>query len=171
MTPISETLCSLILLRKIGKNGIYSLKFKNSKNTLAHLETFTECGGHSYLSFKKKFKSYKCLHGRQLDFEKSKTLNAYSSWQDYARTKISLPSERSKSELSFRQRKMSKSFSLRYEFSKLGVYLWFSRLWPYLRCPKDTQCATETSIYNYEGLKAANLCQNQLHENIQAGTK
>ena len=28
-----------------------------------------------------------------------------------------------------------------------------------------------TNQTNYEGLKAANLCQNQLHENIQAGTK
>ena len=44
--------------------------------------------------------------------KKNKTLNAYSSWQDYARTKIPLPSERSKSELSFRQRKMSKSFEI-----------------------------------------------------------
>ena len=37
VTPSSETWCCLILLSKICKSGIYSHKFKNSKNTLAHL--------------------------------------------------------------------------------------------------------------------------------------
>ena len=46
---------------------------KTHWRTSAHLETFTECGGHSYLSFKKKFKSYKLIHRRQFDFKKSKT--------------------------------------------------------------------------------------------------
>ena len=42
----------------------------------------------------------------KIDFKKSKTLNAYSAFLDDDRTKIPLPSERSKSELSFRRRKM-----------------------------------------------------------------
>ncbi len=44
--------------------------------------------------------------------KKSKTLIAYSALLDNARTKIPLNSERSKSKLSFRQRKMSKSFKI-----------------------------------------------------------
>ena len=44
--------------------------------------------------------------------KKNKTLNAYNSWQDYARKKIQLPSERSESKLSFRQRKMLESFEI-----------------------------------------------------------
>ena len=44
--------------------------------------------------------------------KKNKTLNAYSSCQDNGRTKIKVASERSESKLSFRQRKMSKSFGI-----------------------------------------------------------
>ena len=85
---------------------------KTHWRTSAHLETFTECGGQSYLSFKKKIKLDKFGHRRHFDFKKSKTLNACSAFLDDDRTKIPLPSERSKSELSFRQRKMSKSFKI-----------------------------------------------------------
>ena len=85
---------------------------KTHWHTSAHVETFTECGGHSYRSFKKKIKLDKFGHRRQFDLKKSKTSNAYSAFLDDDRTKIPLPSERSKSPLSFRQRKMSKSFKI-----------------------------------------------------------
>ena len=47
---------------------------------------------------------------RYLIFKKTKTLNAYSLWQDYARTKIQLSSERSDSALSFKAKKPMCSF-------------------------------------------------------------
>ena len=85
---------------------------KTHWRTSAHLETFTECGGHSYLSFKKKLSLTNLDIGGNCILKKSKTLNAYSTLLDNVRTKNPLPSERSKSELSFRQRKMSKSFKI-----------------------------------------------------------
>ena len=45
---------------------------KTHWHTTAHLETFTECGGHTDLSFKKKIKLDKFGHRRQLHFKEKK---------------------------------------------------------------------------------------------------
>ena len=106
-------MCSLILLRKIGKNGIYSNSRipKTHWHTSAYLETFTARGGHSNLSFKKI--SLKNLYiGGNWERKKSKTLNAYSALLDNVRTKILFLSERSKSKLSFRRKKALKLYKI-----------------------------------------------------------
>ena len=86
---------------------------KTHWRTSAHIETFTECGGHSYLSFKKKISWTNLDIGGNCILKKSKTLNAYSALLDNVRTKILFLSERSKkAKLSFRRKKALKLYKI-----------------------------------------------------------
>ena len=85
---------------------------KTHWRTSAHLETFTACGGHSHLSFQKKLTLTNLYIAGNCILKKSRTMNAYSTLRDNVRKKIPLPSERSKSPLSFRRRKMPTALKL-----------------------------------------------------------